>query len=265
MIVPFGFDTFRQALRAGCEVYQTLKKVLHEKGHSTNVGDEGGFAPNLRSSQEALQLMSEAVERSGYKLGGEICFALDCAASEFFIEGRYKLSAESEPLSINETVEEYERLRGEFPIFSMEDPLQEDDWNGWSSLTARFGESLQIVGDDLLVTNPERLNIAIDRRSCNSILIKLNQIGTLSETLDTIALAHRNGLTTIISHRSGETEDTTIAHLAVAVNAGQIKAGAPCRTDRLAKYNELIRIEERLGAAARFAGRNAVRGRVTDG
>lgn len=262
MIVPFGFDTFRQALRAGCEIYQSLKKVLKEKDHATNVGDEGGFAPDLASNQEALELMAEAVERSGYKIGKEVCFAMDCAASEFWFDGRYKLNNASEPLPAAEAMAEYARLQGLFPIFSIEDPLQEDDWDNWTAMNSQQGAKLQIVGDDLLVTNPERLRTAIEKKACNSILIKLNQIGSLSETLDCIALAQRHGFTTIISHRSGETEDTTIAHLAVAVNAGQIKTGAPCRTDRVAKYNELVRIEEKLGAAARFAGQGAVAGKL---
>lgn len=263
MIVPFGFETFRQALRAGCEIYQILKKVLKDKGHATNVGDEGGFAPGLNSNEEALSLIAEAVEQSEYELGKQVAFAMDCAASEFYFDGRYKLNTGSEPLSADATVAEYERLRGLYPIFSIEDPLAEDDWTGWAGMTARLGSNLQIVGDDLLVTNPVRLRQGIEAKACNSILIKFNQIGTLSETLDTIGLAQRHGFSTIISHRSGETEDTTIAHLAVAVNAGQIKTGAPCRTDRVAKYNELIRIEERLGAAARFAGAGAVAGRLS--
>ncbi|MCC7478469.1 phosphopyruvate hydratase [bacterium] len=264
MIVPFGFDTFRQALRAGCEIYQILKKVLKERGHATNVGDEGGFAPGISSNQEALQLIAEAVERSDYQLGKDIALALDCAASEFYFDGRYKLNSDAEPLSPDAAIAEYERLKGLYPIFSIEDPLAEDDWDNWRSLRQRMGGKLQIVGDDLLVTNPERLRKGIETQACNSILIKFNQIGTLSETLDTIGLAQRHGFSTIISHRSGETEDTTIAHLAVAVNSGQIKTGAPCRTDRVAKYNELIRIEERLGSAGRFAGQSAVAGRLSN-
>ncbi len=264
MVVPFGFETFRQALRAGCEIYQILKKVLKEKGHATNVGDEGGFAPGLSSNEEALELIAEAVDRSDYTLGKDIALALDCAASEFFFDGRYKLSSESEPLTASAAIAEYERLRGRYPIFSIEDPLAEDDWDNWAAMRSQLGSRMQIVGDDLLVTNPERLQKGIETQACNSILIKFNQIGTLSETLDTIGLAQRHGFTTIISHRSGETEDTTIAHLAVAVNAGQIKTGAPCRTDRVAKYNELIRIEERLGAAGRYAGASAVAGRLSN-
>ncbi len=260
MLVPFGFETFRDALRAGCETYHALKAVLKDAGYVTNVGDEGGFAPALKSDAEALELLSNAVERAGYKPGEQICFALDCAASEFYHDGTYTMEASGQSLSSDELISFYERVRQQFPIFSIEDPLDEDDWDAWTRMTARLGDKTQIVGDDLLVTNPVRLRRAISESACNSILIKLNQIGTVSETLDTIRLAHKAGFTTVISHRSGETEDTMIAHLAVAVGAGQLKSGAPCRTDRLAKYNELLRIEEELGGAAVFSGKDVVRG-----
>jgi enolase len=262
MVVPFGFDTFREALRAGCEVYHNLKVVIHQHGYATNVGDEGGFAPTLRSNEEALELMTEAVKRAGYGLGSEMCFAMDVAASEFYKGGSYHLESTGETLSPTELVSFYGALRGKYPIFSIEDPLAEDDWNSWTSMNAATGIRLQLVGDDLLVTNPIRVREAIERKACNAILVKLNQIGTLTETLDCIALARESGFSTIISHRSGETEDTTIAHLAVATGAGQIKTGAPCRTDRVAKYNELLRIEEELGAAGRYAGRGVVEGKL---
>ena len=259
MVVPFGFETFRDALRAGCETYHALKAVLKDAGYLTNVGDEGGFAPALKSDAEALELLSNAVERAGYEPGEQICFALDCAASEFYEDGTYRLEGSGQSLGSEELISFYDRVRQQFPIFSIEDPLAEDDWDAWTRMTARLGDKTQIVGDDLLVTNPVRLQRAIGERACNSILIKLNQIGTVSETLDTIRLAHKAGFSTVISHRSGETEDTAIAHLAVAVGAGQLKSGAPCRTDRLAKYNELLRIEEELAGAAVFSGREVVR------
>jgi enolase len=262
MIVPFGFDTFREALRAGCEVYHVLKSVVQSHGYVSNVGDEGGFAPALKSDAEALELMSEAVRTAGYELGKQFCFALDPAASEFYKDGVYVLEGSKLKLDGAGMIEYYARLRETYSIFSIEDPLSEDDWDNWAAMTARLGGNLQVVGDDLLVTNPRRLARAIEQRSCNSILIKLNQIGTVSETLDCIRLAQRSGFTTVISHRSGETEDTTIAHLAVAVGAGQIKTGAPCRTDRVAKYNELLRIEESLELSARFAGREVVKGKL---
>lgn len=254
MVVPFGFPTFRESLRAGCEIYHHLKAVIKAKGYTTNVGDEGGFAPALKSNLEALEVIAEAVKNSGYDLGGQVSLALDCAASEYYQGGKYKLAGSGLELDSQGLIEFYRDLRKKFPVFSIEDPLDEDDWAGWAAMTASVGEGLQVVGDDLLVTNPERLRRAIKEQSCNSILIKLNQIGTISETLDCISLAQNAGFSTVISHRSGETEDTTIAHLAVAVNSGQIKTGAPCRTDRVAKYNELLRIEEGLGACATFAG-----------
>jgi enolase len=262
MIVPFGFETFRDCLRAGCEIYQTLKSVVKKHKYVTNVGDEGGFAPALGSDAEALALIAEAVESAGYKLGEQVCFALDCAASEFYKDGKYELEGSGKSFAGPEIIDFYAKLREKYPIFSIEDPLSEDDWGAWAAMNQKMGGNLQLVGDDLLVTNPERLQQAIEKKSCNSILIKLNQIGTMSETLDCIRLAHKNGFSAIISHRSGETEDTTIAHLSVAVGAGQIKTGAPCRTDRVAKYNELLRIEEELGVSARFAGRNAVAGKL---
>ncbi|MEZ5339804.1 MAG: phosphopyruvate hydratase [bacterium] len=262
MVVPFGFDSFRDALRCGCEIYQTLKGVTKARGYVTNVGDEGGFAPALKSDEEALQLISEAVEKAGYRLGEQVCFALDCAASEFFRDGKYALSGSGLELDSAGMRRFYAELRGKYPIFSIEDPLHEDDWEGWQAFTAEQGGSLQVVGDDLLVTNPIRLREAIASRACNSILIKLNQIGSLTETLDCISMAHNASFTSITSHRSGETEDTTIAHLAVATNSGMIKTGAPCRTDRVAKYNELLRIEDELGSAAVYGGRRVVQGRL---
>lgn len=262
MIVPFGFGTFREALRAGCEIYQHLRKVVHSHGYTTNVGDEGGFAPALKSNDEALELMAEAVEKSGYKLGQDICFALDVAASEFYKNGAYVLESTGERLSASELQEFYKRARGRYPIFSIEDPLAEDDWTAWTVMTAELGGALQIVGDDLLVTNPQRVRQAVEQRACNALLVKLNQIGSLTETLDCVAFARESGFSTVISHRSGETEDTTIAHLAVATRAGQIKTGAPCRTDRVAKYNELLRIEEELGPDAAYAGRDIVSGKL---
>ena len=258
MVVPFGFQSFRESLRAGCEIYQNLKAVLKAKGYTTNVGDEGGFAPALNSNLEGLDLIVEAVERSGYDLGGQVCLAMDSAATEFYSKTKYRLAGSDLELDSKEMIEFYQDLCKKYPLFSIEDPLGEDDWEWWAAMTASCGEVLQVVGDDLLVTNTQRLKRAIDEKSCNSILVKLNQIGSISETLDCISLAQNAGLTTVISHRSGETEDTTIAHLAVAVNAGQIKTGAPCRTDRAAKYNELLRIEEGLGDSAQFAGNDPI-------
>jgi enolase len=262
MIVPFGFDTFADALRAGCEIYHVLKKVVKAHGYATNVGDEGGFAPALKSNGEALELIVEAIGAAGYAPGKQVAIALDCAASEFYHEGGYTFENAGENLPSSALLQFYSGMRERYPIFSIEDPLAEDDWENWCAFTANHGGQMQIVGDDLLVTNPARLHRAITERACNSILIKLNQIGSLSETLDCIRLAQRSSFTTIISHRSGETEDTTIAHLAVAVGAGQIKTGAPCRTDRVAKYNELLRIEHELGSSARFAGSDVVAGRL---
>lgn len=250
MIAPIGFTSFSEALRAGAEVYQSLKKIVKAYGYNTNVGDEGGFAPALKSNEEALELITEAVKDAGYELGVHFWLALDCAASEFYRDGKYIIGGQE--LTSEELVDLYEQWRSKYFIFSIEDPLSEDDWAGWAMMTAKLGNVLQIVGDDILVTNPKRLARAIAEKSCNSILIKLNQIGTVTETLNCIRQAQQAGFSTVISHRSGETEDTFISHLAVAMNAGQIKSGAPCRTERVAKYNELLRIEERLGEKGGF-------------
>ncbi|MDO5726643.1 MAG: phosphopyruvate hydratase [Bowdeniella nasicola] len=255
MIAPVGARTFREALRWGAEVYHTLKRVIKDRGLSTGLGDEGGFAPSLESNAAALDLIVEAIEKAGYKPGSEIALALDVAASEFFDNGTYLF--EGEKRDTDYMINYYEQLLEKYPLVSIEDPLSEDEWDGWAKMTAQLGDRLQIVGDDLFVTNPERLAKGIETAAANSLLVKLNQIGTLTETMDAIDLAHRSGLTTMISHRSGETEDTTIADLAVAVNAGQIKTGAPARSERVAKYNELLRIEEQLEDAARYAGHRA--------
>ena len=252
MIVPCGVGSFAEALRAGVETYHTLKSVLQGKGLSVSVGDEGGFAPQLRDSREALELLTTAIEEAGYRPGEDILLALDVAASELFHSGKYRL--EGRELSSEEMIRFYEGLLRDFPIVSIEDPLAEEDWEGWAALYGELGERVQIVGDDLFVTNVKRIREGIEKRVANAVLIKLNQIGTVSETLQAIELAHRTGWRTIISHRSGETEDTFIADLAVAVNAGQIKTGAPCRSERVAKYNQLLRIEEELGASALFPG-----------
>jgi enolase len=257
MIVPVGFDAYSEALRSVAEIYQVLKKLLGEKGLSGGIGDEGGFAPDLESNGAALDLISEAVERSGYSLGDQICFALDPAASEFYKDGVYELSGEGKSLSAEEMVDYYVRLSDQHPIISIEDGLDEDDWDGWAALTGKLGKKLQLVGDDLFVTNPRILARGIDEGVGNSILVKVNQIGTLTETFETMELAHKSGYTTMVSHRSGETEDTTISDLAVAVNAGQIKSGAPARGERVAKYNQLLRIEEALGDAASYPGKAA--------
>src|SRR5829696_5789152 len=252
MAVPVGFDTYTEALRSVAEVYQALKKLLAERGLSSGIGDEGGFAPDLESNGAALGLISEAVERSGYSLGDQIAFALDPAASEFYENGEYDLAGEGKKLSREEMVDYYVSLCGEYPILSIE-----DDWDGWAMITERLGERVQLVGDDLFVTNPKILARGIDEGVGNSILIKVNQIGTLAETFETMDLAHKSGYTTMVSHRSGETEDATISDLSVAVNAGQIKTGAPARGERVAKYNQLLRIEEALGSAAYYPGREA--------
>ena len=250
MIIPVGADSFKEALRMGAEVFHALKKVLKGRGLNTAVGDEGGFAPNLARNDEALAVITEAVELAGYKAGEEIAFALDVASSEFYRDNAYVLSGEGRSMSSNELVEFYADLCERYPIVSIEDGMAEDDWEGWAALTARLGDRVQLVGDDLFVTNPVRLSRGIAEGTANSILIKVNQIGTLTETLDCIQMAHRAGYTTVISHRSGETEDTTIADLAVAVNAGQIKTGSASRSDRVAKYNQLLRIEEALQTQA---------------
>jgi enolase len=255
MIAPIGATSFRQSLQWGAEVYHALKKVLKDRGLSTGLGDEGGFAPDLDSNAAALDLILEAIEAAGRKPGAEIALALDVASSEFHGEDGYTF--EGAVRSADDMATYYEKLLAQYPLVSIEDPLDENDWDGWTSLTTRVGHAVQIVGDDLFVTNPERLQRGIDEGAANSLLVKVNQIGTLTETLDAISLAHFHGYTTMISHRSGETEDTTIADLSVAVNAGQIKTGAPARSERVAKYNQLLRIEEQLGDAARYAGRSA--------
>ncbi|NLM06520.1 MAG: phosphopyruvate hydratase [Tissierellia bacterium] len=254
MIMPTGFDSFKEALRAGVEIYHSLKKVLKDRGLSTSVGDEGGFAPNLGSNEEALKLIMEAIEKAGYE--DRIVLALDVAASEFYNKetGKYNLAGEGREFTVEELVDYYEGLIGRYPIKSIEDGLDENDWAGWKIMTDRLSDKIQIVGDDLFVTNFEKLEEGIEKGVGNSILIKLNQIGTLTETLKTIKTATRAGYTSVISHRSGETEDTTIADLAVAMNTGQIKTGAPARTDRVAKYNKLLRIEEYLGLNAVYYG-----------
>lgn len=259
MIVPVGAPTFADALRMGAEVYHSLRRILHERGLSTAVGDEGGFAPYLEANEEALKLLVAAIESAGYKPGEDVALALDPAANEFFRDGSYYLEGEGRRLTAAEMTEYYADLIGRYPIISLEDGLAEEDWEGWEDLTRRLGKTVQLVGDDIFVTNPQRLSRGISFGVANSILIKLNQIGTLTETLDTIALARRAGYSTVISHRSGETEDTFIADLAVATGAGQIKTGAPCRTERVAKYNQLLRIEEQLGDAAVYAGKAAFR------
>jgi enolase len=265
MVVPVGFDTYAGALRSVAEIYQVLKKLLAERGLSGGIGDEGGFAPDLESNGAALGLISEAVERSGYSMGDQIAFALDPAASEFYESGEYDLAGEGKKLSRKEMVDYYVGLCDEYPILSIEDGLAEDDWDGWAMITERLGDRVQLVGDDLFVTNPRILARGIDEGVGNSILIKVNQIGTLTETFETMELAHKSGYTTMISHRSGETEDATISDLAVAVNAGQIKTGAPARGERVAKYNQLLRIEEALGRSAFYPGLAAFNPRVKPG
>ncbi|MBM7614358.1 phosphopyruvate hydratase [Alkaliphilus hydrothermalis] len=256
MVMPVGAETYREGLRMGVEIYHNLKAVLKEKGLATGVGDEGGFAPNLASNEEALKVIIEAIERAGYKPGEEIKLALDVAATELYDEEKkvYHLAGEGLTKTSEEMVAFYEDLVSKYPIISIEDGLSEDDWDGWKLMTDRLGKKIQIVGDDLFVTNTTRLQKGIEMGTANSILIKVNQIGTITETLDSIAMAHRAGYTTVISHRSGETEDSTIADIAVALNAGQIKTGAPARTDRVAKYNQLLRIEDELGSIAKYKG-----------
>lgn len=257
MIMPVGAESFAQAFRMGAETFHTLRKVLSEKGLSTTVGDEGGFAPNLSSNEEAIKYIVEAIEKAGYVPGKDIYIALDSASSEFYSDDKYQLKGEGLEYDAPGMVEYYARLVEKYPIISIEDGMDEEDWEGWDLLTAALGKKVQLVGDDLFVTNTERLSRGIDAGVANSILIKLNQIGTLTETLDSIGMANKAGYTSVVSHRSGETEDTTIADLVVAVNAGQIKTGAPSRTDRVAKYNQLLRIEEELGMAAKYAGLGA--------
>ncbi|OQY29089.1 MAG: phosphopyruvate hydratase [Candidatus Cloacimonetes bacterium 4572_55] len=257
MIMPVGAPSLSEAVRYGAEIFHYLKKVLVKKGYNTAVGDEGGFAPDLKSNAEAIEVILEAIEQAGYKAGEDIFIALDPASSEFYIDGKYELKAEGKSLSSAEMVDFYADLVDKYPIISIEDGMAEDDWKGWELITERLGNRIQIVGDDVFVTNTDRLNQGIKRNVGNSILIKLNQIGTLTETLDAIQMAARAGYTSVISHRSGETEDTTLADLSVAVNAGQIKTGSMSRTDRLAKYNQLLRIEEELGETAIYLGKNA--------
>jgi enolase len=252
MIAPIGAPTFREALRSGAEVYHALKSVLKKKGLSTGLGDEGGFAPNLPTNAAALDLIGEAVEKAGLRLGTDIALAMDVAATEFYKDGAYVFEGSAK--STDEMINYYTKLVEAYPIVSIEDPLAEDDWAGWSAFTAALGEKIQIVGDDLFVTNPERIARGIEERAANAVLVKVNQIGSLTETFDAVELAHRSAFRCMMSHRSGETEDTTIADLAVATGCGQIKTGAPARSDRVAKYNQLLRIEEELADAARYAG-----------
>jgi enolase len=260
MIMPVGAETGADAIRMGAEIFQSLKKKLKDAGHNTNVGDEGGFAPNIGSTDEALGFVMKAIEAAGYKPGDDVMLALDAASTEFFKDGKYELAGEGKSLTPDQMVAYWADLVGRYPIISIEDGMSEDDWDGWKALTDVLGKKVQLVGDDLFVTNPARLRDGIKKGVANSILVKVNQIGTLSETLEAVDMAHKAGYTAVLSHRSGETEDSTIADLAVATNCGQIKTGSLSRSDRLAKYNQLIRIEEQLGAAARFAGRGILKG-----
>jgi enolase len=260
MFMPVGAASFSEAMRWGVEAYHVLKKVLQDRGLSTAVGDEGGFAPDLGSNEEGLQLLIEAIELSGLTPGTDMAIAMDVASTEFYSDGIYSLASEGRQLSSDDIVAEYVSLCEKYPIVSIEDGMAEDDWDGWKTLTNELGSTVQLVGDDLFVTNTERLARGIELETANSILVKVNQIGSLTETLDAVEMATRNGYTSVMSHRSGETEDTTIADLAVATNCGQIKTGAPARSDRVAKYNQLLRIEEQLGEAAVFPGRAALAG-----
>ena len=255
MIAPIGAENFKESIRWGAEIYHSLKSVLKKKGLATSIGDEGGFAPNLESNRAALDLILVAIESAGFKAGSQIALAMDVAATEFFADGRYKF--EGKQLTSDQMIDYYSELVQSYPLVSIEDPLDEDDWSGWAKLTANLGEKIQIVGDDLFVTNPERLQRGIDSKTANALLVKVNQIGSLTETIDAVNLAHKNNYKSMMSHRSGETEDTTIADLAVALNCGQIKTGAPARSERVAKYNQLLRIEEELGSTAVYAGRLA--------
>ncbi len=259
MIVPVGAESIVEAVRCGSEIFHTLKKALHDKGLATGVGDEGGFAPNIASTAEALDFIMASIEKAGYTPGDDVMLALDCAATEFFKDGKYDISGEGKVLSSAEMAEYLADLTRRYPIFSIEDGMAEDDFEGWKALTDLVGDKVQLVGDDLFVTNPKRLKLGIKDGLANSLLVKVNQIGTLTETLEAVSLAQRSGYTAVMSHRSGETEDATIADLAVATNCGQIKTGSLARSDRLAKYNQLIRIEEELGDAARYAGREVLR------
>jgi enolase len=255
MVAPIGADTFKESLRWGAEIYHSLKSVLKKKGLATSIGDEGGFAPNLASNRAALDLILEAVEIAGFKSGSQIALAMDVAATEFHEDGSYNF--EGKKLTSDQMISYYTELVSAYPLVSIEDPLDEDDWSGWAKLTSYLGQKVQIVGDDLFVTNPERLQRGIDSHTANALLVKVNQIGSLTETIDAVNLAHKNGYRTMMSHRSGETEDTTIADLSVALNCGQIKTGAPARSERVAKYNQLLRIEEELGAKGIYAGKSA--------
>jgi len=255
MVMPVGAANFREAIRMGAEIFHSLKAVLKSKGHVTNVGDEGGFAPSLQSNEEAIEIILESIEKAGYKPGVDVFIALDAAASEFYKNGVYHMESTGKDYTSDELVEYWKQWIEKYPIISLEDPFDQDDWNGWEKLTAAVGHKAQIVGDDLFVTNVKRLQEGINRKAANSILIKLNQIGTLTETIEAVRLATENGMTAIISHRSGESEDTTIAELVVALNTGQIKTGSASRTDRIAKYNQLFRIEESLDTQARFLGK----------
>ncbi len=257
MVVPWGAPTFAEALRMGAEVFHALKGVLKGRGYFTGVGDEGGFAPSLKSNREALEMIAEAIGKAGYKLGNDIVLALDCAASEFFKDGKYTLEGENKTLDRAQLAELYAAWARDFPIVSIEDGYAEDDWDGWKLLTDRLGASVQLVGDDLFVTNTQRLQRGIAQGIANAVLIKVNQIGSLTETMDCVRLAHFNGYRTVMSHRSGETEDAFIADLAVACDCGMIKTGSASRSDRMAKYNQLLRIEEELGLSARYAGKSA--------
>lgn len=255
MIAPIGADSFKESLRWGAEIYHSLKSVLKKKGLATSIGDEGGFAPNLDSNRAALDLILVAIEGAGFKVGSQIALAMDVAATEFFSEGKYEFEGKS--LTSDQMITYYSDLVSNYPLVSIEDPLDEDDWSGWAKLTAELGEKIQIVGDDLFVTNLERLAKGIESKTANALLVKVNQIGTLTETIDAVNMAHENNYKSMMSHRSGETEDTTIADLAVALNCGQIKTGAPARSERVAKYNQLLRIEEELAADAVYAGKSA--------
>ena len=259
MILPVGAETFREALRMGAEVFHTLKAALKKAGHNTNVGDEGGFAPNLPSAEASLEFVVKAIEQAGYKPGKDIYLGLDCAATEFFKNGVYDYEGEGKKRSISEQAEYLASLAKKFPIISIEDGMSEDDWDGWKQVTDKIGKSCQLVGDDLFVTNTKRLSRGIKEGIANSILVKVNQIGSLTETLEAVEMAHKAGYTAVMSHRSGETEDSTIADLAVATNCGQIKTGSLARSDRLAKYNQLLRIEEELGQQAQYAGTSILR------
>jgi enolase len=260
MIMPVGAENIREAVRMGSEVFHTLKKELQAAGHNTGIGDEGGFAPNLNSARDALDFILKSIEKAGYKPGEDMFLALDCAATEYFKGGKYEMKGEGKSLSIEGNVDFLVGLANDYPIISIEDGCGEDDWEGWKLLTERLGSKIQLVGDDLFVTNPKRLARGIKDGVANSMLVKVNQIGTLTETLQAVDMAHRARYTNVMSHRSGETEDSTIADLAVATNCGQIKTGSLSRSDRLAKYNQLIRIEEMLGETAEYAGRSILKG-----